>query len=223
MRRARGVRRPRAGGRLRGLALALACFGAGAAGLADPPPAPGTTAPAVGAVCPVAPAGSGAPAIGVDGSVEGVASAAGADSVSAAGSPPPCAPGSHTFTDRAAHFRIDIPDTHAVASSDGSWYVHGWLVDEPTVPDMSIRFLPERSMNAVVAASFPEPATVTPLAFGGAAGARVEAEYRTPEGQPYREAAYLVEARGGVFVLRRYESFDWAPFDAVARSFRLLP
>jgi hypothetical protein len=171
----------------------------------------------------VAPAGSDPLAIGVDGTVDGVANAAGADAASAASSAPPCGPGSHTFTDPAAHFRIDVPDTHAVASSNGIWYVHGWLGDEPTVPDMTIRFLPERGLAAVVAASFPEPATVTPVTFGGAAGARVEAEYRTPEGQPYREAAYLVEARGGVFVLRRYESFDWAPFDAVARSFRLLP
>ncbi|MDZ7706874.1 MAG: hypothetical protein U5J97_03065 [Trueperaceae bacterium] len=119
-------------------------------------------------------------------------------------------------------FLIELPPSHALAPAGGQWFLHGFFGGEPTVPDATITFLPGRDLPRALKESFPVDATTEPLTFGDAAtsGLRVTSLYETPGGTPYEESGYLIEAPGGTYRIGRYESFDWAPFDAAARSFR---
>lgn len=121
-------------------------------------------------------------------------------------------------------FLIELPPSHALASAGRQWFLHGFHDGEPTVPDATITFLPDRDLPRALKESFPVDARAEPLTFGdaGTSGLRVTSVYRTPDGTPYEESGYLIEAPGGTYRIGRYESFDWAPFDAAARSFRFV-
>jgi len=95
---------------------------------------------------------------------------------------------------------------------------------EPTVPDATITYLPGRDLPRALKESFPADARTEPLTFGDdrTTGLRVTSVYRTPDGDPYEESGYLIEAPEGTYRIGRYESFDWAPFDAAVRSFRFV-
>lgn len=128
------------------------------------------------------------------------------------------------WVDTERGFLIALPPSHALAPAGAQWYLHGFHDGEPTVPDATITFLADRDLPRALKESFPAEATTTPLTFGddGTAGLRVTSVYRTPDGTAYEESGYLIEAPGGTYRIGRYESFDWAPFDAAARSFRLV-
>lgn len=128
------------------------------------------------------------------------------------------------WVDTERGFLIELPPSHAVAPAGRQWFLHGFYGGEPTVPDATITFLPGRDLPRALKESFPADATITPLTFGdaGTSGLRVTSVYSTPDGTPYEESGYLIEAPGGTYRIGRYESFDWAPFDAAARSFRLV-
>lgn len=128
------------------------------------------------------------------------------------------------WVDAEQGFLIELPPSHALSPADSQWFLHGFFEGEPTVPDATITFLPGRDLPRALKESFPVDATATPLTFGdaGTSGLRVTAVYRTRDGAPYQESGYLIEAPDGTYRIGRYESFDWAPFDAAARSFRLV-
>ncbi len=121
-------------------------------------------------------------------------------------------------------FLIELPPSHALAPAGGQWFLHGFHDGEPTVPDATITFLPGRDLPRALKESFPVDATTTPLTFGDAetSGLRVVSVYSAPDGTPYEESGYLIEAPAGTYRIGRYESFDWAPFDIAAGSFRLV-
>jgi len=128
------------------------------------------------------------------------------------------------WVDSEQGFLIELPPGHALAPAGGQWFLHGFHDGEPTVPDATITFLAGRDLPRALKESFPVDARAEPLTFGdaGTTGLRVTSVYRTPDGDPYEESGYLIEAPAGVYRIGRYESFDWAPFDAAARSFRLV-
>lgn len=94
---------------------------------------------------------------------------------------------------------------------------------EPLVPDVTIAFLPERSVAEVLKEGQSTILASETVEMGpGTLGVRVISTYETPDGEPYNEDFYLIEAPEGIFRISRYESFDWPPFTSVARSFRLV-
>ena len=116
-----------------------------------------------------------------------------------------------------------LPPGHALAAAgDGLWYLHGHHDGEPTVPDATLRWLAGVDLATALADTFPADAIAEPWRFGDDAtrGLRVVARGAGPDGTPYTQAGYLIAGEGGVLRLSRYESFDWAPFHAVAGSLR---
>ena len=128
-----------------------------------------------------------------------------------------------TWVDADAGLALRLPPNHALApAGDGLWYLHGHHGGDPTVPDATLRWLPGASLEAALAETFATEAIAEPWRFGDDAtrGLRVVARGVGPDGTPYTQAGYLIEGEGGVLRLSRYESFDWAPFHAVASSLR---
>lgn len=112
-----------------------------------------------------------------------------------------------------------LPPGHALsAAGDGLWYLHGFVGGDPTVPDATLRWLSDTDLAAALADTFPPDAIAEPWRFGDDAtrGLRVVARGAGPDGTAYTQAGYLIAGEGGVLRLSRYESFDWAPFHAVA-------
>ncbi|MDZ7799637.1 MAG: hypothetical protein U5K81_02435 [Trueperaceae bacterium] len=127
----------------------------------------------------------------------------------------------HTFVDTERGFALDVPSTHRVAASGASYYVHTTHLGEPTVPDMSLVFLRDTSVEAQLKEQYGPDADTEQVALGpGTEGVRVTVTYHAGDGTPYRESSYLVPSDDGVVRIMRWESFDWDPFDDVARSFR---
>lgn len=136
-------------------------------------------------------------------------------------------PAQHGWTawvDTQHGFLIELPAGHALAPAGRQWFLHGFHDGEPTVPDATITYLPGRDLPRALKESFPADARTEPLTFGDdrTTGLRVTSVYRTPDGDPYEESGYLIEAPEGTYRIGRYESFDWAPFDAAVRSFRFV-
>jgi hypothetical protein len=133
------------------------------------------------------------------------------------------APDWRTWVAPDAGFALALPPAHALATSGaGVWYLHGHHDGQPSVPDATLRWLPETDLATALARTFPADAIAEPWRFGDAAtrGLRVVARGAGPDGTPYSQAGYLIEGEGGVLRLSRYEAFDWAPFHAVAGSLR---
>lgn len=127
----------------------------------------------------------------------------------------------HTFVDTARGFALDVPSTHRVVSSGASYYVHTTHRGEATVPDMSLVFLRDTTVEAQLEEQYDEDADTERVALGpGTEGVRVTVSYEARDGTPYRESSYLVPSDEGVVRIMRWESFAWDPFDDVARSFR---
>ena len=121
-------------------------------------------------------------------------------------------------------FLIELPASHALGRAGRQWFLHGFYDGDPTVPDATITYLPGRDLPRALKESFPVEARTERLTFGDdrTTGLRVTSVYRTPDGTPYEESGYLIEAPEGTYRIGRYESFDWAPFDAAVRSFRFV-
>lgn len=133
------------------------------------------------------------------------------------------APDWRTWVAPDAGFAVALPPSHALATSgDDVWYLHGHHDGQPTVPDATLRWLAGADLPSALAETFPEDAIAEPWRFGDDAtrGLRVVARSAGPDGARYSQAGYLIEGEGGVLRLSRYESFDWAPFHAVAGSLR---
>ena len=117
---------------------------------------------------------------------------------------------------------LRLPPGHALAGAgSGIWDRVGRHEGLPTVPDATLRWLPGRDLTEALD-TFPSDAIAEPWRFGDDAtrGLRVVARGAGPEGTPYTQAGYLIALEDGVLRLSRYESFDWAPFHAVAASVR---
>lgn len=122
-----------------------------------------------------------------------------------------------------AGFALQLPPGHNLAGAgSGIWYLHGHFDGMSTVPDASIRWLPGVDLVRARAETFPADAITEPWRFGDDAtrGLRIVARGAGPDGTPYTQAGYLIQGEGGVLRLSRYESFDWAPFHAVAGTVR---
>ncbi|NBC96543.1 MAG: hypothetical protein GVY27_09335 [Deinococcus-Thermus bacterium] len=130
-----------------------------------------------------------------------------------------------TWVDPTYGFAVELPPGHRLARSTTEWYVHGMLdEEEPLVPDVSISFREGRDARELLE-RYEDDATVEEVAFGpGTRGLKVVSARRAPDGTPYLIDTYLVEAPNGAgtFRILRYEGFAWAPFEAVARSFRFV-
>ena len=130
-----------------------------------------------------------------------------------------------TWVDPTYGFAVELPPGHRLARSTTEWYVHGMLdEEEPLVPDVSISFREGRDARELLD-RYEDDATVEEVAFGpGTRGLKVVSARRAPDGTPYLIDTYLVEAPNGAgtFRILRYEGFAWAPFEAVARSFRFV-
>jgi hypothetical protein len=129
-----------------------------------------------------------------------------------------------TWVDPTYGFAVELPPSHRLARSASEWYVHGMLDEEPLVPDVNISLREGRDALELLD-RYEVGATVEEVAFGpGAQGLKVVSARRAPDGTPYLIDTYLVEAPGGTgtFRILRYEGFEWAPFEAVARSFRFV-
>lgn len=115
-----------------------------------------------------------------------------------------------------------LPPGHSLAGTgSGTWYLHGRHDGFPTVPDATLRWLPDQDLAGALA-TFASDAIAEPWRFGDDAtrGLRIVARGVGPDGTRYTQAGYLIAVEGGVLRLSRYESFDWAPFHAVAASVR---
>jgi hypothetical protein len=130
-----------------------------------------------------------------------------------------------TWVDPAYGFALELPPSHRLSRSATEWYVHGMLDEqEPLVPDVNLSFRAGRSAEQLLE-RYGDADEVEELGFGpGTRGLRVVSARRAPSGAPYLVDAYLIEAPdgSGTFRIGRYEGFDWAPFEAVARSFRFV-
>jgi hypothetical protein len=130
-----------------------------------------------------------------------------------------------TWVDPAYGFALELPPSHRLSRSATEWYVHGMRDEqEPLVPDVSLSFRAGRSAEELLE-RYGDADEVEELALGpGTRGLRIASALRSPSGTPYLVDAYLVEAPdgSGTFRISRYEGFDWAPFEAVARSFRFV-
>ena len=115
---------------------------------------------------------------------------------------------------------LDVPTSHEVSGSSGQWYVFGHLDGEPLVPDVSLYFVAGASLEDAVETSFPDAAVRT-----------VERDYagdiylftsvsQLSDGTEYTVERYALPVESGIVVAERYEGFDWACFDLVARSMR---
>lgn len=127
------------------------------------------------------------------------------------------------WVDADAGLALLLPPGHELsAAGNGLWYLHGVVGGEPTVPDATLRWLPDMHLASALADTFPPDAIAEPWRFGDDAtrGLRIVARGAGPDGTPYTQAGYLIAGEGGVLRLSRYESFDWAPFHAVAGSLR---
>ena len=130
-----------------------------------------------------------------------------------------------TWVDPAYGFAVELPPSHRLARSTTEWYVHGMLdEEEPLVPDVNVSFREGRDAQQLLE-RYDDVATVQEVAFGpGTRGLKVVSARRAPDGTPYLIDTYLIEAPdgSGTFRILRYEGFEWAPFEAVARSFRFV-